>query len=209
MALKTDLTLGLFSFIAIHILACTNKKSEGDIITPIEENTSKRIKQYNMGGQGNDPVSLGFKYAESNDRRALDIADSLILYGETNVAICDGFYLKGIYYANLNNPDKAISYFDSAILTNYTFTEPYIEKAILLHEEKKFDLALDLLTKASELDRYNPEIYYWMAKNHEAKKDHEEALFYYEQTLVLDPNFTNVKKAIDNIKNNLKTTDKN
>lgn len=208
MPLKTHTALGPFAFIVFFIVACTdNKKAvDGDLFH--ETQNTKHNTQLSNEELSNDPISNGFIYAEKKDPKALWIADSLIQYGKSNAIVSKGFYLKGVYLTNINITDKAIACFDSAILNNYTFTEPYIEKAILLHESKKYDLAIDLLSKASQLDRYNPEIYYWMAKNYEDENNHEEALFYYEQTLVLDPKFNNAKEAIDNLKSHSKTTDK-
>lgn len=208
MPLKTDLTLGLLSIATIFVIACKEKKSSTTSGVRIEESTVKEDIATIVNAPNNDAISTGFGYAEKNDPKALEIADSLIKFGKTNSIIANGFYMKGIYFTNLNNTDKALANFDSAIVTNYTYTDPYIEKAILLYERKKFDLALDLLNKASQLDRYNPEIYYWMAKLYESKKNHEEALFYYEQTIVLDPGYENARKAIDQLKRNTKTTDK-
>lgn len=208
MPLKIYLPLGLLSIAATFTIACTNNRSADETVTSLEESKATRDILKKRGETIDDAIATGFKYAEKNDPKALLVADSLITLGKTNVDIANGFYLKGIYFANINNTDKAIACFDSSILNNYTFTEPYIEKAILRYESKKFDLAIDLLSKASQLDRYNPEIYYWMAKNYESQKNQEEALFYYEQTLVLDPNFNDAKDAIEHLKTNPKTTDK-
>lgn len=208
MPLKTYTALGPVAFIVCFIVACTgNNSAENRKFFSATEDAKQKIQLSNEE-LSNDPISNGFIYAEKKDPKALGIADSLIHYGKTNAIVAKGFYLKGVYLTNINITDKAIACFDSAILNNYTFTEPYIEKAILLHESKKYDLAIDLLSKASQLDRYNPEIYYWMAKNYEAENNHEEAFFYYEQTLVLDPKFNNAKEAIDNLKSHSKTTDK-
>lgn len=208
MPLKTYPALGLFAVIIIFIVACTGNNSAVDRDFFQATKNAKENMQNSNEELRNDPLSAGFIYAEKKDPKALGIADSLIQYGKTNAIVAEGFYLKGVYLTNVNLTDKAIACFDSAIFNNYTFTDPYIEKAILLHESKKYDLAIDLLSKASQLDRYNPEIYYWMAKNYEDENNHEEALFYYEQTLVLDPKFNNAKEAIDNLKRHSKTTDK-
>lgn len=208
MPLKTYPVLGPIAFIVIFIIACTGNNSAVDRNFSSVSKNAMQNTQISNEELSNDPLSIGFNYAEKKDLKAVGIADSLIRYGKTNTIVANGFYLKGIYFTNINSTVKAMAYFDSAILNNYTFTEPYIEKAILLHESKKYDLAIDLLSKASQLDRYNPEIYYWMAKNYEAEKNHEEAFFYYEQTLVLDPKFKNANEAIDNLKSHSTTTDK-
>lgn len=205
---KTYPALGPLAFIVIFFVACTGNSSAVDKnFSPATEN-AKQNTQISNEELNNGRLSIGFNYAEKKDPKALGIADSLIRLGKTNEIVATGFYLKGIYFTNVSNVDKAITYFDSAIVTNYTFTDPYIEKAILLYEWKKYDLAIDLLGKASQLDRYNPEIYYWIAKNYEAEKNHEEAFFYYEQTLVLDPKFNNAQESIDNLKSQSKRTDK-
>lgn len=207
MPLRIYLSLGLLIVTGICLSGCSNERSANTSITTQGESRNADTP-FASQQPDKDVIAKGFVYAQKNDPKALKIADSLIHFGGKNDIIARGFYLKGIYFTNLNITEKAIACFDSAIINNYTFTEPYIEKGILLYELKKYDLAIDLLNKASQLDRYNPELYYWLAKNYDAKKNHEEALFYYEQTIILDPKFNGVKEAIEQINQNPKTTHK-
>lgn len=198
--------LGILSSIAISITACENRDStngnSSDLIT--SDTSLSRLNQEMVL----DPIEVGFRYAAEADSSALEIADSLIEYGENEAIIAQGHYLKGIYYTNTSATSKALTQFDSTIITNFTFTDAYIEKAILLYDKKKFDLALNTLKKAAELNRYNAEIYFWMAKNYEAKKNKSEAIFYYEQSLLLDKTYEPARHALDKIKKSINTTGK-
>ncbi len=190
--------LGLITCLTISMSSCENSTSPNKHSATIEasdtslSNNNTEIRQ--------NPIEKAFMYARDADPRALELADSLIQFGKNEDIIGQGHYLKGIYYTNKNEANSALVQFDSAIITNFTFTDAYLEKAILLYDKKKFDLALDILKKATELNRYDAEIYFWMAKNYESIHNEEEAFFYYQQTLLLDKNYGAAKEALNRIK---------
>ena len=206
MSLSVFFPLGLFICAALSMTGCKDNLS---IDKETMSNEDQNILVKNSKDQMvSDPMIRGFEYAKNNDPRALQMADSLIRHGVTEAVVSKGYYLKGVYFTNTNKIDNALSQFDSSILSNFTFTDPYIEKGILLYEMKKFELAVETLGKAAELDRYNPEIYFWMAKNYESQKNYNEAKFYYEQTILLDQQFFQAKEGLERISINLKKTDK-
>lgn len=144
----------------------------------------------------------GYEYASKNDKKAIEIANTLInAKGDNNDRIVSqGHYLKGIYYMNTSQLELALSEFDSSIIASYTFVDAYIEKAILLFDKKQYDASLKTLTKAAAIDRYQADIYFWMAKNHERLGHKEDAIYYYEQTTELAPDYKEAKEELIKLK---------
>lgn len=131
-------------------------------------------------------AALCFLHAERKDPKALMVADR-ILRNETDHQMKGrAYFLKGIYYANIGDDEQALRSFDSSIITNFTFSDAYIEKSLILYDKKKYREATDLLNKAVSFSRFNPDIYFWLAKCHLAMGNTEEAIFNFEQTILLD-----------------------
>ena len=145
-------------------------------------------------------LELGFIYASKKDIKALSIAKKFIKQKGQEQQIAQGFYLEGIYYVNSNKPDLALHSFTQSILNDYTKTDAYIEKAILLYDGKKFKESLDVLDKSILIDKFQADAYYWMAKNHESLGNITDAKFYYEQTIMLAPDYENAKQSLQKLK---------
>ena len=190
--------LGLFTCLTISMSSCENSTTPNMHSTALKVADSSLPNTYSEINE--NPIEKAFLYARDANPKALELADSLIQFGKTEEIIAQGHYLKGIYFTNTNEASKALVQFDSTIITNFTFTDAYLEKSILLYDKKKFDLALDLLKKAAELNRYDAEIYFWMAKNYESLHNEEEAFFYYQQTLLLDKTNGAAKEALNRLK---------
>jgi tetratricopeptide (TPR) repeat protein len=90
--------------------------------------------------------------------------------------------------------------FSTAIEEDYRFTDAYIEKAILLYDQKKFDASYALLEKATIIDKYIPTLYFWMAKNKQELGKDEDAIYYYQQTLELKPSNNEALESEEMIK---------
>ena len=173
-----------------------------------QPNSSSAAKDSGIRPEGNPSSSpeaifeIGFEYASKNDKKAIEIANTLInAKGDNNDRIVSqGHYLKGIYYMNVSQPELAMNEFDSSIIASYTFVDAYIEKAILLFDKKQYDASLKTLTKAAAIDRYQADIYFWMAKNHERLGHKEDAIYYYEQTTELAPDYKEAKEELSKLK---------
>ena len=152
--------------------------------------------------QPDQEADLCYLFAVRGDLMAIPIADRLIKTALDNVQTARAHYLKGIFYSNVGFDDRALAEFDSSIISNFTFIDAYIEKSIILFEQKKYKEAIALLNKARELDKLNAEIYFLLAKNHDATANKKEAIFFYEQTLMLDTSYPTAKKALSRLKNN-------
>jgi tetratricopeptide (TPR) repeat protein len=110
-----------------------------------------------------------------------------------------GYFLKGIYFANTGNKKEAMIALNQSIVENYRFIDAYIEKAILLYESNEFKKSIKLLQKGIEIDRFQADLYYWIGRNSEKLKDLNESIYAYEQTLTLAPDFENAKIRLDSI----------
>jgi tetratricopeptide (TPR) repeat protein len=143
---------------------------------------------------------LAFLQAAKKNITALDIAERLIKRYDDGAIQAKGHFTKGIYFANLAMPNEAINEFDSAIIKNFTSVDAYIEKGILLLEIGKVNESIATMTKAIALDKKNADILFWLGKAHKQKKEYEQALVYFSETLKLDPNNLAAEQAIKEIK---------
>lgn len=143
---------------------------------------------------------LGYIFAAKKDTTALKIAKQFIKQQGNEQQIAKGYFLEGIYYVNSNMPVLALNSFTQAILNDYTNTDAYIEKAILLYDLKKFKESLNVLVKSILIDKFQADAYYWMAKNHESLGNITDAKFYYEQTIMLAPDYELAKQSLQKIK---------
>jgi len=166
--------------------------------------TAKAIKSIqqsiDLGNTDIDAImKLGYILADKNDANCLVYAEMLIKENNTANTNHLGFFLKGIYFANIGNGKEAIISFDKSITENYRFIDAYIEKAILLYESNEFKKSINLLEKGIEIDKFQADIYYWIGRNNEKLKDIEESIYSYEQTLALAPDFVNAKSRLDSL----------
>lgn len=171
---------------------------EGDTLKAIEHirrSLSLDLNQYDI------EATLCFLYAAKKDPRSIEVADRLIKQESEKNTPGRGHYLKGIYFANLGDSENAIRQFDSSIISNFTFIDAYIEKSIVLYDQRKFNEAIDLLNKALTFDRYNGDLYFWLAKNHQSNQNKPEAIRNYEQTIMLDSLNEEAKQELFKIKN--------
>jgi tetratricopeptide (TPR) repeat protein len=142
---------------------------------------------------------LAFLEAAQKNENALIIADRMInRYTERDIQ-AKGHFSKGIYYANTSLPKQAIQEFDSAIIKNFTLVDAYVEKGILLLETGKINESIATLSKATALDKNNADILFWLGKAYQEKKEFNQALIYFSETLKLDPSNNSAKSAIEEI----------
>ena len=142
---------------------------------------------------------LGFLLAAIKSEQALLIATRMT-HSEKALDAAKGHYIKGLFYANTGNDREAIKSFDSSIISNFTFTDAYIEKAISLYHSREINKAIDALSKAMDLDSKNPDVYYWLGLCLEEKKENEKAAAYFEETLRLAPDHEGAISSLNNLK---------
>jgi tetratricopeptide (TPR) repeat protein len=142
---------------------------------------------------------LGFLLAAIKSEQSLLIATRMT-HSEKALDAAKGHYIKGLFYANTGNDKEAIKSFDSSIITNFTFTDAYIEKAISLYHTGETSEAIDALSKALDLDSKNPDVFYWLGLCMEQKKEPEKAAAYYQETLRLAPDHEGAIRSLNNLK---------
>jgi tetratricopeptide (TPR) repeat protein len=142
---------------------------------------------------------LGFLLAAIKSEQALLIATRMT-HSEKALDAAKGHYIKGLFYANTGNDKEAIKSFDSSIISNFTFTDAYIEKAISQYHTREINKAIDALSKAMDLDSKNPDVYYWLGLCLEEKKENEKAAAYFEETLRLAPDHEGAISSLNNLK---------
>lgn len=142
---------------------------------------------------------LGFLLAAIKSEQSLLIATRMT-HSEKNLDAAKGHYIKGLFYANTGNDKEAIKSFDSSIISNFTFTDAYIEKAISLYHSGEINKAMDALSKAMDLDSKNPDVYYWMGLCLEQKKETEKAAAFFQETLRLVPDHEGAINSLNNLK---------
>lgn len=142
---------------------------------------------------------LGFLLAAIKSEQSLLIATRMT-QSEKALHAAKGHYIKGLFYANTGNDREAIKSFDSSIISNFTFTDAYIEKAISLYHTGEINMAIDALSKAMDLDSKNPDVYYWLGLCMEEKKETEKALAFYQETLRLAPDHEGANTSLNNLK---------
>jgi tetratricopeptide (TPR) repeat protein len=142
---------------------------------------------------------LGFLLAAIKSEQSLLIATRMT-HSEKALHAAKGHYIKGLFYANTGNDKEPIKSFDSSIISNFTFTDAYIEKAISLYHTEEINKAIDALSKAMDLDSKNPDVYYWLGLCYEQKKETEKALAFYQETLRLAPDHEGATTSFNNLK---------
>lgn len=143
-------------------------------------------------------VALGTVLAEIKNKNALQVADNLLRNNKEKKGK-DAYFIKGLYFNYINEPQKAIVYLDSCLRLDFTYMYAYREKAIALYQEKKYEEAIKVLSRAVTLQNNFDEGYYWMGKCYEKLNQKEEAIQSYQNALLYDKNFIEARKALDRI----------
>ncbi|MBI3138923.1 MAG: tetratricopeptide repeat protein [Sphingobacteriales bacterium] len=141
---------------------------------------------------------LALKYAESKNPQVLQLCDSLSKADSLGTH-AEPYYYKGIYYSNINDNARALSFFDAAVKHDYYFLDGYIEKGALLFELKKYKEALDVFNLALTISPKFADTYYWIAKCQQALGQRKEAKLNYQRAFGLDQHFTAAKDSADKL----------
>jgi tetratricopeptide (TPR) repeat protein len=143
-------------------------------------------------------VALGTVFAEIKNENALRIADDLLQHNREKSGK-DAYFIRGLYYNYINEPQKAIKNLDSCLKLDFTYMYAYREKAIALYQQKKYEDAVKVLKRAVTLQNNFDEGYYWMGKCFEKLNKKEEAIQSYQNALLYDKNFEEAREALDKL----------
>lgn len=142
---------------------------------------------------------LAFRYAEAKNPKVLSLSDSLIK-ADAVQRHAEPYYFKGLYYENLGNCNKAISYFDQAIYHDFNFEDAYMDKGQCYYELKKFADAIKTFQLATTVFISDGEPYYWLGKSQEALGNKDNAKLNYQRAYGLDHTLKEAKEAAGRLK---------
>jgi tetratricopeptide (TPR) repeat protein len=143
-------------------------------------------------------VALGTVYAEIKNKNSLVIADELLRSNKTKWGK-DAYFIKGLYYNYINDPQKAILNLDSCLNLDFTYMYAYREKAIALYSQTKYEEAIKVLKRAVTLQNNFDEGYFWLGKCYEKLNRKDEAIESYQNALLYDKNYIEAREALDSI----------
>lgn len=140
-------------------------------------------------------LALAQLYADQKDERALEVCDILLARdsGETQA---EPFFLKGVYYSETKQPQKALEQFEACIRRDWKMTDAYIEKGIIQYEQKQYDEALKTFNMAATVSNTDADAYFWMGRCFEASGDQAQAIENYRRAIALDGGLTEAREAL-------------
>lgn len=142
--------------------------------------------------------NLMFEYAQAKNSKTLALADSLIKV-DTLGKHAEPYYCKGVYYSNMGKVPQALRFFDEAIAHDFYFMDAYMDKGVLLYEQKKYSEANQTFALALRITPTYADAYYWMARSQEAQNNKAEAKLNYQRAYALDKNLTEAKQRADQL----------
>lgn len=93
---------------------------------------------------------------------------------QTNVYNAEAYFLKGLCYKDMGETARAISSFQTAVQTEPTYYDGYMQLGIL-YTKKKDPLALQYFDNAIKVDSNNMEAHYAKAMFHQTQEQYAEA----------------------------------
>lgn len=156
-------------------------------------------KSYKIQPVLQNGLALANLYAETKNPRVLSLCD-VLQKKDTAREFVDPVFIRGVYYSNTKQYDKALAEFETCVMRDYRFIEAYIERSIILYEQKNYKAAMDNLNYASEINYANPDVYFWKGRCLEAEGKKEEALDNYYKALTFDRGFTEAREAIKRLR---------
>lgn len=140
-------------------------------------------------------MTLGWLYAQTKNRHALDMADALLI-GKNAKADKEAYLIKGLYFSVTGEKEKALLFFDKSLALDYTFMQGYREKAITLYNIGKYEDAIKVLTRAVTIQNNYAEGYYWLGQCYEKLQNSNAAIESYRKTLLYDAEYLDAKEAL-------------
>jgi tetratricopeptide (TPR) repeat protein len=144
-------------------------------------------------------LALATLYVSLKNPRALVICD-LLLRTDTADQQTEPIFMKGVYYSEIKDYNKALQHFDECIKRDWKMTDAYIEKGIVLFDQKKTTEALEIFKLASTVSNTNADAYFWLGRSHEALGNKNEAITNYQRAISLDRNFEEAWERIQRLK---------
>lgn len=143
-------------------------------------------------------MALAQIYAAQKNPRTLDICNTLLAKDSGSVET-EPVYMKGVYYSETKQYDRAIDQFDICIRRDWKMTDAYIEKGIIFLQLKKTDSALKIFNMAATVSNTDADAYYWMGRCYELMSDKQQAAANYDRAYALDKNFIEARKGLERV----------
>lgn len=141
-------------------------------------------------------IRLAKLYAETKNPKALQLVDNMSRSGEAFGFEQDIVMIRGVYFQNIREYEKALACFDQCINDNYTFLEAYVYKGQLLYNLKRYKESIAVFDRATTVKNSFADGYFWLAKNEEALQKTKEAIDNYKRALALDQNYDEARDAL-------------
>ncbi|HET9744260.1 MAG TPA: tetratricopeptide repeat protein [Chitinophagaceae bacterium] len=145
-------------------------------------------------------LQLANLYAETKNPKVLAICDSMIKNDESK-RDPNPDYLKGVYYYNIGDYDKALQQFNSSINKDYTFLDAYMEKGRILYKQARYSEAIAIYDLAIKVSNTFADAWFWKGKSQEALRQKEEAKISYQRAYAFDKTLIEAKEAAERISN--------
>lgn len=145
-------------------------------------------------------LQLAAIYAGRSHADAIKIADRIIAMSREARTTSQAYFIKGLYYSNINEADKALAQFDECLKTDYTFLDAYIEKGLLLYDKQRYKEALVVFERAIQVSNTFAEAYFQAGRCQEAMDSKENAKAYYQKALGLDKDFEAAREALERLR---------
>ncbi|HEY5390978.1 MAG TPA: tetratricopeptide repeat protein, partial [Hanamia sp.] len=146
-------------------------------------------------------VALATVYAETRNEKCLTIANELITSNKSKYGR-DAYFIKGLYYNYIGQPQKAIPLLDSCLNLDFTYMYAYREKAIALYQMAKYQDAITVLKRAVTIQNNFDEGYYWMGRCYEKLNKKSDAIESYQNALLYDKNYVEARDALQKLQKN-------
>lgn len=146
-------------------------------------------------------VALATVYAETRNEKCLTIANDLMTSNKSKYGR-DAYFIKGLYYNYIGQPQKAIPLLDSCLNLDFTYMYAYREKAIALYQMAKYQDALTVLKRAVTIQNNFDEGYYWMGRCYEKLNKKNDAVESYQNALLYDKNYAEARDALQKLQKN-------
>jgi len=141
-------------------------------------------------------------FAEKANAQALAICD-LLLKDPTAASLrSDVLFIEAIYYIRAGQKINSMRIFDQIIKEDYTYLDAYLEKGILLFDQKNFTEARKVFEKSTIVKNSFADGYYWMARCDERLNNKTEAADNYKRSIALDTGFTEAREALARLQSN-------
>jgi tetratricopeptide (TPR) repeat protein len=159
-------------------------------------------KSYNLVPNKTIGNELAIMFAEAKNSKTIALCDELIKADnlDSSKKTVQPIYTKGRYYKNIGNNALAMQYFEQCIKEDYTFPYSYLDKSILLYEQKNYEEALRVLILTKQIANQNSEVYYRTGRCLEALGQKEAAIQEYESAIALDKDYKVAIEALEEIK---------